>query len=189
MNWSLMMTAEENRWITNEQLMLKGRDALYIDMDMLDRRATREHRERSEKIERRTAAAATGIAAAAGRGRGRGAWGGGGGGGRGTVIPFAGRGSSAGGLTGGSAPGRAGVRYCIDAVCYHLLGRVAYDGKPVLVACTRQGKGCQFEHTLPKIPCEPAEKADLLVTAEYVKRSPQKYNALIQVMAAPTFSK
>jgi hypothetical protein len=43
-NWSLMMTAEENRWITNEQLMLKGRDALYIDMDMLDRRATREHR-------------------------------------------------------------------------------------------------------------------------------------------------
>ena len=104
------------------------------------------------------------------------------------MTPFAGRWGGAGGGGSGGVPGRAGVRYCIDAVCYHLLGKVSYDGKPVLTPCTR-GKGCHFEHTLPTIPCEPAEKADLLVTAEYVRRFPQKHSALVQVMSAPTFSK
>ena len=105
------------------------------------------------------------------------------------MTPSAAHGSGPSGGGGGGVAGRAGVRYCIDAVCFHLLGRVSYDGKPALVQCKGAGKGCPFEHTLPTIPCEPNEKADLLVTAEYVKRSPQKYSALVQVMSAPTFSK
>lgn len=109
--WSLMMTAEENRGLTDDELKVKGRAALYIDMDELDRRATREHREKSERSERRTqgAAAAAAAGAAAGRGRGRSAWGIGGGGGRGAVTPSAAHGSGPSGGGGGGVAGRAGV--------------------------------------------------------------------------------
>ena len=187
--WSLMMAAEGTKGVSDSELMELGQEALFIDIDKLDRQASREFR---EKTERGSTVGALAAGAAAGRGRGRGGFGGGGGGGgRGGVTPFAGHwggAGGAGGVGGGGAPGRAGVRYCIDAVCYHLLGRVSYDGRPVLTTCTK-GKQCSFEHTLPTIPCEPAEKADLLVTAEYVRRFPQKYSALLQVMSAPTFSK
>ena len=136
--WSLMMAAEGTKGVTDNELMELGQEALFIDIDKLDRQASREFR---EKTERWSAAGAIAAGAAAGRG--------GGGGGRGAVTPFAGRWGGtggAGGGSGGAAPGRAGVRYCIDAVCYHLLGRVSYDGKPVLTACTK-GTGCVFEHT------------------------------------------
>ena len=186
--WSLMMTAEENKGISDEELMHKGQAALHIDLDELDRRATREYRERGEKAERRTLAATATAGMAAGRGRGRGG-GSGVGGGRGPVLPSAGGWSSAGGVGGGGVAGRNGVKYCIDAVCFHLLGRVGYDGKPVLEQCKKLGKGCMFVHTLPTIPCEQGEKSDLLACAELVRRSPQKYSALVQVMSAPTFSK
>jgi hypothetical protein len=186
--WSLMMTAEENKGISDEELMHKGQAALHIDMDELDRRATREYRERGEKAERCSLAAAATAGTAAGRGRGRGG-GSGAGGGRGPVLPSAGGWSSAGGVRGGGVAGRNGVKYCIDAVCFHLLGRVGYDGKPVLEQCKKLGKGYTFEHTLPTIPCEKGEKSDLLACAELVRRSPQKHSALLQVMSAPTFSK
>jgi hypothetical protein len=104
--WSLMMTAEENKGISDEELMHKGQAALHIDMDELDRRATREYRERGEKAERRSLAAAATAGTAAGRGRGC-SGGSGAGGGRGPVLPSASGWRSAGGA------GRNGVMYCI----------------------------------------------------------------------------
>ena len=64
--WSLMMSAEANRGLSDEELMNKGLSALHIDINVLSLQALTEHRERAEKTERRMTAAAAAIAAGRG---------------------------------------------------------------------------------------------------------------------------
>ena len=89
---------------------------------------------------------------------------------------------------GGSSRHGGRATYCLAQVCFKYLGSRKFDERGPLTACPGNGRGCRWVHDIPRVPVTPSQKKDLFSLIKLCKGKERK-EALLRVMAKPTFSK